>query len=734
MSRGLSRREFLKLGAVALGEAAALSACGQALIALTTATPKRIATGTPFPRPSDFPTPTPPVPEASPTPSINKKVPSPFVAAGLYIGTYGESGGKPITEGAISANQFNAAGHRQNGYSNVPFGNGESRSVTLYLDEKGKETLPAAMMVSQEWLDTSFKAKTQGNRTTGTLPNGKQAEKEGTTWYLIDEKGVRTGETFVTVVPNRKAPGSKFGWPMLVMKGQELYVGLVDAVGNLLDGEGFHPAFQKPKEIAQKQAQYTGDTSLLTGLGVDYDGKMRLRDIQNKIIATVKYIGDADTMFVEWVGESIKTAEFDNNYQAALKKYTAWTSKDVSTLTVDSQMKLDVEGRPVSLVVEKSADGDTPIMITNMNKQVWEPASSRNVPELLFKAKFAFEADIAELGRLPEYKPSYLDILNQFAGAIHNAGPYAPGNIEKYGFSAAQVMVDEANKDSSTLMIYPGLWHMDYPSKLKNASKEQVVGYMQEYAGGIMGVVKKMKQPPVVSIYNEPLAYYAGQQPGWNKSPYEGAYGRDVLVEAYLTYYKAAEKEGLVVGRDVFFVINEAGIYMNNPKTDMFVKELKYTKELIAQRLQKEGKSITANDVSLGVSMQVRADDKNTRDDVYSSNGRLRPPLKGEISSSIKKLKDAGASFVGLTEIGVVAKTPEDRMKTIQLIVDEGLSAGASIIQFEGVLNFSQPDPSVDIRPDVTGFFKQDLTSKTYVPTQAYYQLLRDIVGALKTS
>jgi hypothetical protein len=358
----------------------------------------------------------------------------------------------------------------------------------------------------------------------------------------------------------------------------------------------------------------------------------------------------------------------------------------------------------------------------------WEKATSRNLPELLFGAKIAFQADLAELFRLPEYKNSYLDILNIYSGAIFDNVAYTPYNLEKYGLDTAQIMIDEANNNNSTIMIYSGFWHMDYPPQLKSASNEEVTKYMQDYATTIIKAAKKTQQPSIISIYNEPLAYYAGQDSGLNESPFQRVYGKDVLAEAYLMFYKVAKKEGMVVGKDIFFVINENGIYMNNKKTDLFAEEIGRTRELIAQKLQSEGENITKKDVSLGVTMQVRVSDTNSRDDVFDSHGRLRIPQENEIYDSIQKLKYAGATFVGLSEIGVVTKTVEERAKTIKNIVKEALKGGASIIQFEGVLNFSQPDKQVDIRPDVTGFFVQDTASAKYVPTNEYYMLLSTIV------
>lgn len=551
MGEKMSRRKFIKLAA-GVGAGAAALACGPVLTLLT-ATPttlKGVATGAPLPRSSDFPTPTPPGPEASPTPSINKKVPSPYLAAGLYIGTYGESGGKPITEGAISANQFNAAGHRQNGYSNVPFGNGESRSVTLYLDEKGKETIPAAMMVSQEWLDTSFQAKTIGARTTGSLPNGKQVEKEGTSWYLLDEKGKRTGETFVTVIPNRKTPGSKFGWPMLVMKGQELYVGLVDAVGNLLDGEDFRPAFQKPKDIAQNQAQYKGDTSKLVALNLDYDGKMRLRDLQNRVVDTIKYIGEADTMFGKWVTENIKTTGFDTQLKSVQKEYATLTGRDATTLTPDFQIKLDGEGRPHAHIVDKGIDGDTPLMITDMEKGEWRAPGYQEVAPSGFDVGSEFNSWTGPNLTNKGYVETFINNFNigtpggiladSFFTKIPQNKKLTPEEvIQAYDwgpFNEVMKFMSDSKKPATIMHIFPGynFTHANAPKWMREMSDQELSRWIVKHTETIASRLEEAGiNPKVISVINE-LAWHAKDRNAYDQVWLEGDYLYSRLREEYV--------------------------------------------------------------------------------------------------------------------------------------------------------------------------------------------------------
>lgn len=546
MTRWITRREFLRTAAL-LAATPFLKACGdgeptqpnpQVSVSTSVNTPKAFATGTPIPRI-----------EATPFPKMNKTVPSPYVAAGLYIGTYGQTAdGKPLTEGAISAKNFNEAGHQQNGYSNITFGNGESRSVTLYLDEDGKREIPAATMVSQEWLDSSFQAKTIGARTTGTLPNGKQAEKESTSWYLLDDKGKRTGETFVTVVPNRQK--ANFGWPLLAMKGNELYVSVADAKGNLLPGEDFRPAFQKPKDIAQKQAQYTGDTSKLVGLSLDYDGKIRLRDIQNKVIETVKYIGDADVAFGKWVGESIKATEFDSKLQAAQKEYATLTGKDTTSLTLDSEIKFDRDGKPYALIVDKGIDGDTPLIITDMAKGEWRAPGFREVAPVTFNVGSELNSWTAPNLINKTYVETFMNnydigtpagIIDEgFYGKIPKNKKLTPDEIVQaydWGqFNIVTKFLAERNIKTIIMHMFPGgiFTHANAPRWMRDMTDQDLNTWIVKHIETIAShLVEKGVDPKAVSVINE-LAWHAKDKNAYDQVWLEGDYLYSRLSDGYI--------------------------------------------------------------------------------------------------------------------------------------------------------------------------------------------------------
>lgn len=572
----LSRRDFMKAATVATG-AVLLAACAPEAVQTAVAglTPESIATVT---KP-EFPIPTPPPPETSPTPSIGEiKVPSPYVAAGLYIGTYGEVDGKPITEGGVSVEQFKAAGHESQGFSHVSFGNGESRSVTLYLDEEGKREVPAAMMVSQDWLDTSFNAKAAGNRKMGTLPNGNQAEKEGTSWYLLDTEGKRTGETFVTVLPNRKS--AKFGWPLLAMKGDELYVGLADGAGNLLDGEDFHPAFQQPKAIAQNEAQYMGDVSQLAGLGIDYDGKMRLRNIKGDILETVKYIGDSDRMFGKWVEESIQDTDFDTSLQAAQKTYATAVGKNEATLTLDTQLKVDREGRPYAQIVDKEDNGDTPLMITNMEKGEWANADP---------------------GGLASVKGKQIGI--SVAGGDKTSGEAMYGKRVKMfntlmppaAFSELY-MGQNGNPENWLKMAKDNGQHLIVHAAFGKRVPEGVIADEQYATNRIESIFLALKKSGIkdfsMILANEPfICGYGGGNGKWNANNpyYKDMGGKNWIRKAYNIVYTTAQKYNLTPGVDFNIIGLNGAIPLQNGKSkkanEFYITNAKEIKEGIAQDL-----------------------------------------------------------------------------------------------------------------------------------------------------
>ena len=726
----LSRRDFLKFAAIGFGAVA--TACAPPVIAqiLNPAPtpgnglpPTRVPEIIP-PTPTnvpEFPTPTPRPPEASPTPSIDKvKVPSPYVAAGLYIGTYGMDKGKPITDGAVSVAQFKAAGHEQNGFKNVPFGNGESRSVTMYMDADGKRDMPAAMMISQDWLDTSLKAQSVGNKTVGSLPNGKQIEKEGTTWYLLNAQGVRTGETFVTVLPNRKP--AKFGWPLLAMKGNELYMGLAAADGNLLDGETFHPAFQKPADIAQNQAQYKGNVSQLTALDLDYDGKMRLRDLKGDILQTVKYIGDSDTMFGKWVAESIKTPDFGTNLQAAEQVYATATGKAISTLALDSQVRLDKDGKPYGLVVDKDTDGATPLMITDMEKGVWEDNTLKPTTNIVNGSALGTAVNTSE----PYKTPAYQETVTANFDAIFPDGDFYQNTIDKWGTSKADFNVNFARENGLTLFIHPGFnrYDQDYLEKAQPAER---LDKLKERARTILSFVTKIdsntQKPAFVTMFNEPFGRYingSGQDiASWKvESLAQQTMGNDTLIQSYIIFYEAAKERGLELGKDLHLQFSEYGISTDNPKYRMALREIKRAKTEIAKRL-----GISIDEVKFGLALEQRYDEKNPRDlpDPDAGTGRVRPPTEAELETTTGEFLKT-VDFINFTECSDNPATSEQRQTRFKALLATGKKLGVKNIVFENPLRFTNEEPDMTYKGT-------DLFTPRYGKSKEYYLLARDTLS-----
>lgn len=294
-------------------------------------------------------------------------------------------------------------------------------------------------------------------------------------------------------------------------------------------------------------------------------------------------------------------------------------------------------------------------------------------------------------------------------------GAYKIKSFDRYGFgpnSPAATFRRLADQYNASLYIHSAFWHQDVNAQLQNASKDQVISYMQERVKKLLAFVNKgAKQPTYINFLNEALWAYGGKT-GWENSPYYKAFGEKLIVESYLMFYRTAKEMGLEPGKDFKLIYSDYFLHTNNPKSNLVYNELIKAKAEIANRL-----NIPVDQVPLDVAMQLRLDVNNHSAQDSTQGGRRPVPSDEELLERIKLFSQIGR--VSLTELHVINATPQERQNIINRIV--ALSAKSGLVDniiFEATFRF--PDVTIDdTSSEYVGLFNRD-----YSPTSGYYSLL----------
>ncbi|HEX7960465.1 MAG TPA: endo-1,4-beta-xylanase [Terriglobales bacterium] len=175
-------------------------------------------------------------------------------------------------------------------------------------------------------------------------------------------------------------------------------------------------------------------------------------------------------------------------------------------------------------------------------------------------------------------------------------------SIEAGGLEAATYFRALADSAHLVLHIHPVYWHRDVPDHLTHASDAEVLAFMQrraELAVSFVGRADQGRRPTFINFLNEAIWYNAKGQFGWQESPFHRALGDDLIAEAYLMVYRAAARQGLVVGRDLQLIYCDYDLYRRGGKSDVVLVRLNSAKRSIASSL-----SIGVSEVNIGIALQ----------------------------------------------------------------------------------------------------------------------------------
>lgn len=156
---------------------------------------------------------------------------------------------------------------------------------------------------------------------------------------------------------------------------------------------------------------------------------------------------------------------------------------------------------------------------------------------------------------LEEYKKSaYMQAVTQHFAAQFSTGNFSAANFEQYGVEgmrqAGKVFIDAADQSGQVLQIHPGFWPVDIPARIRNASNDDVLAYMQQRTKDLLSFVRLVDtgaKPTHINYFNE--AFMGVGLPKWSDNAYFHVFGENILSETYLMFYRAGLDMGLTPGK-----------------------------------------------------------------------------------------------------------------------------------------------------------------------------------------
>ena len=351
----------------------------------------------------------------------------------------------------------------------------------------------------------------------------------------------------------------------------------------------------------------------------------------------------------------------------------------------------------------------------------WNGDTLKPIVENIFGVPIGIAVNMSRPDML---KPMLQETVIANFSAIFPDGEFYQNTIEKWGRSKAQDNVDFADKNDLTLFIHPGFNRYDQ-AYLENIDPAKRIDRLKERARTILSFVKKVdgdthKLPTYVTMFNEPFGRYfdgAGHdRVGWKvDSLAQQTMGNDTLIETYILFYEAAQEQGLVIGKDVFFQFSEYGINTDNPKYRKALQEFSIAKTEIAKRLK-----IPDVEVMFGLTLEQRYDENNPLDmpDPKAGTGRVRPPTEHELETTTAEFSKI-VDFVNYTEISDNPATSEQRQMRFQTILKVAKKLGVREIIFENPLRFTNEEPDMTYKGT-------ELFTPEYKKSSGYYSLVKN--------
>jgi hypothetical protein len=358
--------------------------------------------------------------------------------------------------------------------------------------------------------------------------------------------------------------------------------------------------------------------------------------------------------------------------------------------------------------------GDYPLMIKK--KESWEEITTRIASEV---AGFPFGTTF------DGYEGAIRDERYRSGASRHFSVIYTGGQLlpRQVNWGSGENAARFAAVNDISLYVHPGFWPLRELDEVRNSSPDEIRSYIETRIDRILAIVNtaKVKGKPVyLNFVNEGFWSYRGNSGMYKDTdkppnPFYKAYGKNWIAELYLLHQKRATENGIVVGKELVMIHNEAEAYYPGKKLTILLEELLKDKTIIAERL-----GVPKDQVQLDVGLQLHMSPSPDNSNYF------KIPSDKDFMKAIDQLFEVG--YVHLTECDVrdVSKTEQQRI--LAHFMDLALKSGKvrQMVIFNA-LRFVKPyDKTSPFENGYTGLIGPD-----YRPSGLYFLFTKILMDSL---
>ncbi len=312
---------------------------------------------------------------------------------------------------------------------------------------------------------------------------------------------------------------------------------------------------------------------------------------------------------------------------------------------------------------------------------------------------------------------NYRNTAGKYFSLLYLGGQIIPINIKNGGWDAGVDAMKLANENDEILYIHPGFYSAAETDDIRNGSLELIEEYISSRIDNFLKLVDtSYGKPTFLNFVNEASWDYKSnvglfKDTDKPSNPFYKVYGRDWVSEVYIQIFNKAKEKGVIVGKDLLLVDNEAGMYFQGKKVDLMKNYLLTQKKLISEKI-----NIPINEVKIGVGMQLHM--SPTPD----GGNYFKIPSDNDFLGALDILSQIGDIF--LTESDVKGVSHEEEIKYLLHFMDIARKSGkVREMDFFQTLRFVDPyfkNGAFENGPN--GLFHEDFT-----PSVLYYDLLKSL-------
>jgi len=389
---------------------------------------------------------------------------------------------------------------------------------------------------------------------------------------------------------------------------------------------------------------------------------------------------------------------------------------EIRTITGRDEKQYDIAFVHIENSVKEGVEigGDYPLMIKK--EESWEEITTRIASEIVdFPLGTTFDG---YEGAVTDN--NYRSAASKYFSVVYTGGQLIPKYVNwDSGENAAKFV---AVNDIS-LYIHPGFYPLNELDEIRNSSPDEIKLYVEtriDHILAIVNIAKEKGKPVFLNFVNEGFWSYRGNSGMYKdtdkpSNPFYKAYGKDWIAELYLLCQKKATENGIIVGKELVMVHNEAEVYYPSKKLTILLEELLKDKKIIAERL-----NIPIDEVQLDVGIQLHMSPSPDNSNYF------KIPSDEDFINALDQLSKVG--FVHLTECDVKDVSKTEQQKILVHFMDLALKSGKvkQMVIFSA-LRFVKPyDKTSPFENGYTGLISPD-----YKPSGLYFIFIKTLMDSL---